>query len=250
MKTPIILLLLTILHLTCFSQTADELIKISDDIELIKLSDDAYIHVSYHMSPQWGRIGANGFLLVDGNQAFLFDTPWDNEQTETLCGWITDSMKLEIIGFIPNHWHEDCMGGLKTIQQRKIKSYANQITIDIAKAQGMPVPEQGFKDSLELILGDKEIKCYYPGAAHSMDNIVVWIPSEQILFAACMVKSMNSGNLGNTADGDLNAYPKTIKKLVEKFPTAKIVIPGHGQYGGMELVNHTLEMASNSQNNP
>ena len=94
------------------------------------------------------------------------------------------------------------------------------------------------------MLGDKPIKCYYFGAAHTLDNIVIWIPSDQILFAGCMVKSLESPDLGNTVDGNLNSYPKTIDKLIEEFPTAKFVIPGHGQFGGIELLKHTKELLS------
>jgi len=57
-----------------------------------------------------------------------------------------------------------------------------------------------------------------------------------------MVKSLTSKNLGNTADGDLIAYPKTIDKLIRKFPSATIVIPGHGEFGGIELIKHTKEL--------
>jgi len=118
------------------------------------------------------------------------------------------------------------------------------MTIDIAKANNLPVPANGFKDSLQLQLGDKVIKCYYFGAAHSLDNIAVWIPSEQILFPGCIVKSINSRDLGNIVDGDLSAYPKTIDKLIKRFPMAKIVIPGHGPFGGYELIKHTKELAT------
>jgi metallo-beta-lactamase class B len=96
--------------------------------------------------------------------------------------------------------------------------------------------------ALQLKLGDKVIRCYYPGAAHSLDNIVVWIPSEKILFPGCMVKSLNSTDLGNIADGDINAYPVTIEKVIKKFSTAEIVIPGHGQSGGLELLFHTRDL--------
>jgi metallo-beta-lactamase class B len=116
------------------------------------------------------------------------------------------------------------------------------MTIDIAKSKHLPVPVHGFKDSLILHLGDKPINCYYLGAAHSLDNIVVWIPTEQILFAGCMVKSLKTKDLGNIADGDLNEYPKTVDKLIDKFPTAKIVIPGHGQFGGLDLIKHTRNL--------
>jgi metallo-beta-lactamase class B len=57
-----------------------------------------------------------------------------------------------------------------------------------------------------------------------------------------MVKSLNSTDLGNTVDGDLATYPKTIEKVIEKFKTAKIVIPGHGQIGGLDLLKHTRDL--------
>lgn len=42
-----------------------------------------------------------------------------------------------------------------------------------------------------------------------------------------MIKSLASSNLGNTADGDLKAYPITIDKIADRFSMAKYVIPGH-----------------------
>jgi len=245
MKKIFLGLFIGLIQITGFSQSEDKTIKISDDLELIQISDNAYIHVSYTISPKWGRVGANGLLLIDKKKAFLFDTPWTDKQTENLISCIKDTMNVEIVGFIPNHWHEDCMGGLGYIHKQGIKSYANQLTIDIAKIKDLPIPENGFEDSLEIKLGEKIIDCFYLGAAHSMDNIVVWIPSEQILFTACMVKNMRSKNLGNTADGDLISYPMTLTKVMKKFPSAKIVIPGHGEYGGLELIEHTLELIKN-----
>ena len=135
------------------------------------------------------------------------------------------------------------MGGLDYINSHGIESYAGQKTVNIAREMNLPVPEHSFTDSLKLLLGDKEIECYYPGPAHSIDNIAVWIPSDKILFAGCIVKSINSPNLGNLSDGDVRSYPSTVKKLITKFKTAKLVIPGHGNAGGIELLTHTLEMA-------
>jgi metallo-beta-lactamase class B len=221
---------------------SQELIKISSDLELLKISEHAYVHVSYTTLPNYGRISANGLILTNNNSAFLFDTPWTDSLTCVLISYLNDQMKLQITGFIPNHWHEDCMGGLNYLKSQKIKSYANQLTIDIAKNRGLPVPDQGFKDSLRLSLGDKYIYCYFFGAAHSSDNIVVWIPSEEILFPGCMCKSLNSGNLGNVSDGDISEYPKTIDKVIQKFKSAKVVIPGHGSIGGPELLTHTKSL--------
>jgi len=242
MKKLIIVIIAVLIQYYGFSQSGYQRIKVSDDIELIKLSEHAYVHVSYAEIPPYGRVASNGLVFINGGEAFLFDTPVTDSQTKDLVSWIKDNLKLKVVGFVPNHWHRDCMGGLGYLQSLKIRSYANQKTIDIARSKHLPIPAYGFKDSLQLKLGNKLIKCYYFGAAHTLDNIVVWIPSEKILFPGCMIKSMDSKNLGNTADGDLSAYPKTINKLINKFPSAKIVIPGHGAFGGFELIRHTKEL--------
>jgi metallo-beta-lactamase class B len=241
MKEILIICLIMLMQLSVFAQPGDT-IRISTDIELIKISENAYVHVSYYELPSSGRFPSNGLIFINQGQAILFDTPWTDSMTRELITWISDSLKLKIVGFVPNHSHPDCMGGLGYLQSIGIESYANQLTIEIAEAKNLPVPAHGFKDSLQLSLGDKIVNCYYLGAAHSMDNIVVWIPSEQILFPGCMIKSKYVTDLGNTNDGDLIAYPKTIEKLLNKFPTAKYVIPGHGAFGGLDLIRHTKEL--------
>jgi metallo-beta-lactamase class B len=239
MKKLIIVIIAVLVQCYGFSQSDFPRIKISNDIELIKLSEHAYVHVSYAEIPPYGRVASNGLVFIDGGEAYLFDTPVTDSQTKELVSWIKDLMKLKIVGFVPNHWHSDCMGGLGYLQSLNIKSYASQKTIDIARSKHLPVPTYSFKDSLQLKLGSQKIKCYYFGAAHTVDNIVVWIPSEKILFPGCMIKSMDAKDLGNIADGDLSAYPGTIDKLINKFPSVQIVIPGHGTIGGFELIRHT-----------
>jgi metallo-beta-lactamase class B len=227
---------------TLWGQTGNHAIKISNDIDLIRLSPNAYIHVSRAVMGSFGMVSSNGLIFIDKGKAFLFDTPVDEAQTKTLISWVEKNLHVSFVGFVPNHWHGDCMGGLAYIKARHIPSYANRMTIDLAKKHHLPLPDKGFNDSLKLKLNDKPIECYYLGAAHSTDNIVVWIPSEKILFAGCMAKEMKSTSKGNLADADLKAWPNTIKKVMAKFPSARVVIPGHGDAGGFELLQHTLDV--------
>lgn len=229
---------LTSQTLYSFSQ---EITRISPDLELMKISPNAYVHISYASLEGYGRTAANGLIFINGSEAFLFDSPWNDELTRTLVTYLKERMNLQIRGFIPNHWHEDCMGGLNYLKSLGIRSYANQLTIEISRDNDLPVPDKGFTDSLELKLGDKQILCYFPGAAHSKDNIVVWLPSEKILFPGCICKSINSTNIGNVADGDLDRYPGTLDYIIGKF-NPEIVIPGHGQVGGRELLTHTRSL--------
>jgi metallo-beta-lactamase class B len=236
-------LLLAFLHLSVYANATDyKRIQISGDIELIQLSEKAYVHVSVSEIKGFGKVSSNGLIFVNGDEAFLFDTPVTNSQTETLVKWIADSLSATVSTFVPNHWHDDNLGGLDYLHSIGVKSYANQMTIDLAKANGMPVPHDGFADSLHLVLQGDIVDCYYLGGGHSADNIVVWIPSEKILFAGCMVKDIHSKGLGNLSDAKLDEWCPTIQKVMAKFPDAKIVIPGHGQIGGKELLEHTINL--------
>lgn len=243
MKIQPFILLLALTHFNVLAQVNTKRIQVSEDLELIPLSENAYIHQSVSDLPAYGKVSSNGLILIEKNQAFLFDTPATDSLTATLLSWMKLKMGLQVVGFIPNHWHEDCMGGLGYLQKMGIKSYANKKTIELAKTKKLPIPEIGFQDSLKLSLGSTVIECFYFGPAHSSDNIVVWIPSEKLLFAGCMIKSKTSNNLGNTSDGDINAYLNTINHVANKFPKAKIVLPGHGPYGGLDLILHTQKLA-------
>lgn len=242
----LILCISSFVNLT-FSQIQHPKFQVTTDIEIIKINDNAYVHVSYSYLKDWGRIASNGLIFLNKGKAILFDTPMTDSLTKDLVNWIQDTLKHEITLFVPNHWHSDCMGGLEYLQSIGIKCFANEMTIQHAKAHNLPLSANGFKDSITLYLGDKEIFCEFLGAAHSTDNIVVWIPSEKLLFAGCMAKSLNSSNLGNTADGDLKAYPKTIERVLNKYHDAKYVVPGHGQFGGIDLLKHTLELCSKNK---
>jgi len=238
----IIVALVLIFAPVSFAQDISKKITINNDLEVVQITPNVYQHISYAEFTGFGRVECNGMILTNGDKAFLFDTPPTDQLTKQLVEWIMETLKLKIVGFVPNHWHSDCIGGLFYLQSIGVESYANQITIDIAKAKNLPFPAHGFKDSLNLQLGSTAINCYYLGAGHSMDNIVVWIPSEKVLFPGCLVKEVNAKGLGNTVDGDLKAYPETIEKVLRKFPDAKFVIPGHGAFGGIELVRHTKKL--------
>jgi len=234
-----LLILFFFLAHTAISKNKYPVIPITDKLELIKISANAYVHVSYMND----NTPCNGLLLVDNGKAFLFDTPKEVADTKLLLTFIKDSLKLEVVGFVTNDWHGDSMGGVGVVNDAGIPSYASEMTIEIAKAKKIPYPTNAFKDSTTLKLNDKNILCCFLGPAHTKDNIVTWIPSEKILFGSCMIKEVAAKDLGYTDDGDVKEYPATLKKVMAKFPDAKFVIPGHGDFGGMELIEHTLKMA-------
>lgn len=223
-------------------QSENKRIDIADDVYLVKLSDKAYVHVSVADIGSYKNVSSNGLVLVNKGEAFLFDTPINDEQTKTLVEGISNNLHVRVTKFLAGHWHGDCIGGLNYLHSIGVESYAEEQTIALARAAGLPVPQNGFKDSMIFDFHGVEVDSYFLGAGHSMDNIVVWVPSEKILFGGCLIKDIHSKSLGNVADGDVKEWPKTIEKILHKFPNAKIVIPGHGEFGGLELVRHTAKL--------
>jgi metallo-beta-lactamase class B len=144
MHRVLIIILACLIQFQVFSRQAFKKIPVSKDIELIQLSENAYVHVSWANFGKFGRVSCNGLIYIQNGKAFLFDTPANDPMTKELVTYLRDSLKLTIKGFVPNHWHSDCMGGLAYLQSQKIESYASQKTKELAKSNQLPVPAHGF----------------------------------------------------------------------------------------------------------
>jgi len=133
------------------------------------------------------------------------------------------------------------MGGINVVHRAGIPTYTNELTQEVCKEKGLPLPQTGFYPKLELTVGREKIIAHYLGAAHTEDGIVVWIPKDKVLFGGNEVRS-SGGWYGNIGDANLKEWSNTIQKVKENYGTAKIVIPGHGKYGGTELLDYTINM--------
>lgn len=231
-----------IIAISCFAISAQN-IKVSDNIDVRKLSDKAYQYTAWAEIGSWGLVGSNGLILKDGNKAFLFDTPMHESQTKELVDWIKKELKADVTTFVPGHWHGDCVGGLDYLNKAGVETYANIMTNNILKEKGLPTVKHTFSDSINLKLNGMDIKCYYLGGGHSTDNIVVWIPSEKILFGGCMLKDCKSNSLGNTEDAaPIQEWINTVSAVESKFPDAETVIPGHGETGSTDIIRYTKKL--------
>jgi metallo-beta-lactamase class B len=247
MKKIFILILIFFSAFLLFSMENKKII-ISKDLELIKLNDAVYIHVSYTDYPKYGRISANGLLIIDEKDALIVDTPWNNELTIQLFEWVKNNFKMDIKYVIIAHSHDDNMGGLEAAHKNGAISYSLDATKEILKKQNRILPNKTFKNDLVLKLKNISLIIEYLGAGHTVDNIVVWLPEFKILFGGCLIKALSSNNLGNLEEANVKEWPNTLEKIMNKYKQAVIVIPGHGEYGGIELLKHTHELALKEAN--
>jgi metallo-beta-lactamase class B len=203
-----------------------------------KIKKNAFVHISFLQTQTWGKVGCNGMIYIHKNQAYIFDTPTDNETSEALIKTL-EEQKIKIKGVVVNHFHNDCLGGLEAFHKKGIKSYASEKTIELARKDSVTIPQFGFKENLTLKIGKKKMVNHFLGEAHTKDNIISFIPSENIMFGGCMVKELNAGK-GFLGDANEKAWSSTIRNVKKTFSTAQFIVPGHGKPGGQELLDYTI----------
>jgi len=235
--------------LTAYAQSDDAGIPISDNVTVRRLADGVWLHTTCFDIADYKNVPANGLIIIDGKHAMMIDLPWTDEQAGVLFDWITREHNAVIQKVVPTHFHIDCIGGLAEAHRRGADSFALEKTVEILKRTNKPLPKNWFTERMSLGCGDTRVELAFLGGGHTLDNIVAWIPAKKILFAGCLVKSLNAKDIGNTEDADLINYPETLKRVKERYPDAKIVVPGHGEPGGLDLVDHTIRLCNNIDNN-
>lgn len=217
-------------------------VEISKDIRVIRLGDNIWRHVTYFRMKEYGRVAANGLLIVEGECAVLIDTPWTNEQTAQLLDWVKKELGAEPEYVVPTHSHQDCTGGLEEAQERGALIYSLEKTAEICEENNQITAQMTFSDSHAIKCGKIKVELHYHGPGHTVDNIVAWLPDKKILFGGCMVKSAESKTLGFIKEADLEKWPQTVRTLKEKYKDVILIIPGHGDPGGVELLENTLKL--------
>jgi metallo-beta-lactamase class B len=213
-----------------------------DEIELRRIADGVWVHTWWMEAPGWGRFSSNGLVVVSDDEALLIDTPVDDAMTERLLEMISDSTDATVRRAIVTHAHNDRMGGIGALKEAGVVCYALPYTADWGERQGWARPDSLLSTEQVISIGSRTVTTWFPGAGHSPDNLVVWLPDEKILHGGCLVKSEESQSIGNLGDAVVDEWPATIRKVQARFPDAAIVIPGHGSIGGIGALTRTLEL--------
>ena len=248
MKFIIKTLLLIVISLTiinCSSQKVEafipkEIYK-SNDLIVTQIAENSFLHTSFLQTNDFGNVPCNGLIVRNSNEAIIFDTPTNDKSAQELINWIKKTLDCKINAIIPTHFHDDCLGGLKAFHQNEIPSYAYFKTIELAKENNLVVPENGFKDSLILKVGDEKITAKFLGEGHTIDNIVGYFPSENVMFGGCLIKEIDASK-GYLGDANVADWSDTVEKVKKEYPDVKIVVPGHGEYGDKKLLDYTINL--------
>ena len=214
------------------------------EFEVEKISQGVYLHKSYQRVKGFGVVGSNGLVVIDGDNAFIIDTPWSDSDTEKLVSWVNKQGHV-LAGSVSTHWHGDRTAGVKWLNAHSIPTYASKLTNEFLKKAGRELATNTF-DQPEYRLAVANMEAFYPGAGHTMDNIVVWLPKSKILYGGCLIRSLEAKGLGYTGEASIDKWSDSVAKVLSRYPEAQIVIPGHGRFGDIRLLEHTKRLAESA----
>lgn len=213
----------------------------AQDLKITRVRGDFYVFTTYK-ELDGKPFPSNGMYVVTKTGVLLFDTPWDETQFQPLLDSIWRRHHKKIEACFVTHSHADRTAGLEFLNKNGVKTYSSKRTYDLCVANKEKLPSKYFTLDTTIHLGDFEFEFFYPGEGHTSDNMVIWFPSEKILYGGCFVKSTESKDLGNIADANLKAWPKSIKKVISKFKKPNFVIPGHFGWSDKKSLEHTLKL--------
>ncbi len=213
----------------------------SNILKIEKVNTNIFQHISFAETENFGKVDCNGMVYINKDEAIVFDTPVNNEAAFELIHWLTKTHNKKLKAVVITHFHNDCLGGLEAFHKNNIPSYANELTVALAKKDSVIAPKNGFKNNIEIKVGNQSTFTGFFGEGHTKDNVVGYIPNEQALFGGCLIKCLGAGK-GYLGDANVKEWSKTITNIKSKYAHLEIVIPGHGKNGNSKLLDYTINL--------
>jgi len=210
----------------------DPMARIGASVWVAMIAPHVWLHTTTAIIPGGAVFPANGLILERTRGSLLIDTGYTPEQAELLWEWSKANLSSPIVVAVATHFHNDRTGGIEGLKKHHVHTFAYPLTCDLAAVHGMPVPEPIAEMGEGFVRFNEDCELFYPGAGHTRDNIVAWLPDQQVLFGGCLLKSTTSGGLGNTADSIIPDWAASIRAMQTRYPSAKITVPGHGTITG------------------
>ena len=238
--------------------------RIDAELSVRRVARDAYVitHEPFH---------ASNVLVVrmDDGTLVICSSPFETEGTRAMLKWLRAELRPSRMIAINTHFHLDGTGGNEAYREAGVEIYASRHTQELQQQRGARVrdgaaddfdepamrdrvarvpmvpagrtfpPEQG----LTLTFGGEEVRVIHPGPAHSPDNVVVHFPARGVLFGGCMIKT--GSEIGYTGDADIGRWEAAIHAIEPLAP--RVVVPGHGDPGGAELLDNTIAVVRAAQ---
>ncbi len=205
------------------------------------LTDNFYVYTTYKKLNEV-MYPSNSMYLVTDSGVVLFDSPWESSQFQPLLDSIFAKHNKKVVLAIATHYHDDRTAAFDFLRRKGVKTYSSKLTYELCEKYNENKASFYFTNDTIFELGDYKFETFYPGEGHTKDNIVIWFNDFKILYGGCLVKSTDNITLGNVTDANIDEWPLSIEKLINKYPNRNFVIPGHFGWSSNLGLEHTLQL--------
>lgn len=207
--------------------------------QLEQVSEGIYAYLQPDGS--WGL--NNPAFIVGPDGIIVIDTCFTEARSQAFLATIKTISSLPIRTIINTHHHGDHTWGNGLMPAATIIGHelcrSEMISVGLSIKALFPTANFGeitvvpptvtFTDRLDVYVGDLKLELYYVGPAHTVSDIVVWVPERKVLFTGDIVfKDCTPFVL----QGAITPYFPVLERL--RSFGAEVLVPGHGPVCGPE----------------
>ncbi len=232
---------------------------ITPEMKLRRVQEDIYMVRGVDALPSVENRGfmSNAFAVLTEEGWVVIDALSTPELSKEFVDNLMRVRKAPIKYAIITHYHPDHWYGAKTYKELGAKIVAHKKLMDfyqsgeaqlalenakqrfgdLFKSVVLVPPDIVVEDKYTLKVGGKTFEVIYMGPAHTDNDLVVYMPSEKVLFTGDLVlynRIPFMGDRGASSKGLVEALHK-IKKM-----DAKVILGGHNEPMDMSAVDFTL----------
>lgn len=213
----------------------------SENLIIEQITEGVFMHVSYLNTHDYGKVKCNGAIFKSADEVVIVDTPTNDVASDELIDWVTNNLNCKIVAVVPTHFHDDCLSGIHSFNEKGIKSYAHSRTVKLAKGDSIFLKSDPFDTEIKLEFGNDVSVISFFGKGHTYDNVVAYYPEEKTLFGGCLIKSIGAGK-GYLGNADTTEWSNTVRNIKSVYQNIEYVIPGHGKSGDSKLLDYTANL--------
>ena len=207
-------------------------------LEIVKLTENDFLHISYLKNKNGGYIPSNGYMRKEDDEVLIFDTPSTDSLSEELIKYVEIELGATIKGVVISHFYKDAVGGLKAFNTKNIPSYATAAT-----ARKLAQDSLFITNSIDSVgtlkMGTIKVESKYLGKAYTDGDLFSYIAKDSILYAGRTIRDLNASK-GDKADVYPDDWATTLDIVKGQYPDVQLIITANGMRGGKELLESTV----------
>jgi cyclase len=186
--------------------------------------------------------------LVSGPEAnIVVDALWAPSMTRDFQAQVKKASPNRLSHLVLTHHHGDHVTGASLFEPIEIVAHSRcreviatmpLPDVERLRQMGSPhaaefegvkyaLPRTTYESEMTLYCGDREVKLLYTGPAHTVDDTLVYLPREKVLFAGDIAFYYVTPL---AFQGHISGWIRAIDRV--KDLDVEVIVPGHGPVGG------------------